>query len=112
MIICTLPLLTVYGCCCDDCSQAYLTDRTTQKHYMIYWYGASESTSAVFWKSNDVFILVGYNHANLPMHAVKVYDLKNFTLDVYHTPDDNPCHERDYFLNVYLPEKGVIVDKD
>jgi len=64
----------------DDCQEIYLVDRKQKFQDMILWFGSAYLAEAVFWKSNDTFMVVGYNQNysyTLILRLVYVFDIAN-----------------------------------
>ena len=97
----------------DDCQAIYLTDRKQKQHDMILWFGTSTFAEAVFWKSNDVFMVTGYTDTGYDMgaHFVYVFDIKNQTINRYQIIITEENHKEEGYMNaVYLKEKGIFAE--
>ncbi|WP_082141891.1 WG repeat-containing protein [Dysgonomonas macrotermitis] len=92
----------------DDCQSIYLIDRKRKHQNMIMWNGSSGLAEGVFWKSNDLFVVVGYDHN---CRFIKVFDIVNETISHYQIilKEDNIGG---YMNKVYLKEKGIITEDD
>lgn len=92
----------------DDCQSVYLIDRKRKHQNMILWIGSAGLAEGVFWKSNDLFAIVGYDHNYL---FIKVFDITDETISHYQLilKEDN---SGGYMNKVYLKEKGVITGDD
>ena len=95
----------------DDCQEIYLTDRKQKHQNMIIWLGVSSLAEAVFWKSNDIFMVVGYdlNYNDILLRFVYVFDIKKQTKNRYEiTTEIDGDYDR-YMNEVYLKEKEIFV---
>ncbi|NDV60088.1 WG repeat-containing protein [Bacteroides sp. 519] len=92
----------------DDCQSVYLIDRKRKHQNMIMWNGASGLAEGVFWKSNDLFAVVGYDH---DCRFINVFDIANETISYYQIilKEDNAGG---YMNGIYLKEKGIITEND
>ena len=96
----------------DDGQEIYLIDRKQKHQNMITRMGSLQLAEAVFWKSNDIFILVGYNRFHTPFrHFVYVFDITSQTKNLYEimAAADNIGYSG-YMNKIYWKEKGIIVD--
>ena len=95
----------------DDGQEIYLIDRKQKHQNMITRMGSSELAEAVFWISNDIFILVGYCRFHAPFrHFVYVFDITNQTKKFYEiTAAAENAEYSGYMNKVYWKEKGIIV---
>ena len=91
----------------DDCQNIYLVDRKIQKLREILFIGVSGRAETVFWKDNDVFIIVGYNQYQ-PTRFIYVFDLKKSTRSMYEFLINEPEKISGYVEQVLLKEKGKI----
>ena len=95
----------------DDFQTVYLVDRKAKRKYPIWSSAVSAGTRAAFWKNNDVFILAGWDgYYASERHTISVYDLKDTTHDIYHILVDEKTKHKSYVEEVYLKEKGVVID--
>lgn len=92
----------------DDCQSVYLVDRKRKHQNMILWMGSGGLAEGVFWKSNDLFVVVGYDHN---CRFIQVFDIANETISHYQLifKEDN---SGGYMNKVYLKEKGIITEDD
>ena len=117
-----VDLAAIYGCLVkedgkykftgwDDCQAIYLIDRKQKHQNMILWFGCLERAEAVFWESNDVFMIVGYSYVLEPAtFFVYVFDIKNQTKNYYTISTEKEYGDSGGYMDeVYWPEKGVIV---
>ena len=72
--------------------------------------GVSGRAETVFWKDNDVFIIVGYNQYQ-PTRFIYVFDLKKSTRSMYEFLINEPEKISGYVEQALLREKGYIVDE-
>jgi len=95
----------------DDCQEIYLIDRKQKHQNLIIWLGVSSLAEAVFWKSNDVFMVVGYdkNYSDENLHFVYVFDIKNNIQYRYEISTDAKNGYDRYMDEVYLKEKNIFV---
>jgi hypothetical protein len=90
----------------DDSQEIYLIDREQKIQNLVLWLGSSPIAEAVFWKSNDIFMIVGYNQ--LVRHFVYVYDMAKKTISYYEIISSKEKYQG-YMNKVYWKEKGIIV---
>jgi len=99
----------------DDCQNIYLIDRKIRKLREIMFIGVSGRAETVFWKDNDVFIIVGYDNYPPLSRFVYVFDLKKSTKSEYKfliSENNKGVSEvSGYVEQVLLKEKGFIVDE-
>lgn len=91
----------------DDCQEIYLIDRTQKHENMILFLGSSACADAVFWKSNDIFMIVGYSMNSY--NFVYVFDIAKQTRSLYNIISDKEDDYPEYMNKVYWKEKGIIV---
>ena len=92
----------------DDCQSVYLIDRKRKHQNMIMWNGSSELAEGAFWKSNDLFAVVGYGHN---YRFIDVFDIANETISHYQVLLKEDI-SGGYMNKVYLKEKGIITEDD
>ena len=95
----------------DDCQEIYLIDRKQKHLNMIIWLGAASLAEAVFWKSNDLFIIAGYDkgYSDGILRFVYVFDIKEKMQYRYEIATDAKSDDDQYMNEIYLKEKGIFV---
>lgn len=94
----------------DDCQEIYLIDRRQKHQNMIIWLGSASIAEAVFWKSNDIFMVVGYSYLKPIELFVYVFDIKKQIKNCYIImPEIKEDVLGAYMNKVYWKEKGIIV---
>ena len=97
----------------DDSQNVWLFDRKQKHANMILELGACALAEAVFWVSNDIFIVVGYHRYDAPIfkHFVKVYNIVNQTQSYYEIISEikEDTDFSGYMQEVYYKEKGISV---
>jgi|GEM_PF-1981733 len=94
----------------DDGQEIYLIDRKQKHQNMITRMGSLQLAEAVFWKSDDMFILVGYSRYYTPFRRfVYVFDITNQTKNCYEIMTEQEDEYSGYMDKVYWKEKGIIV---
>ena len=92
----------------EDGWEIYLIDRKQKHQNPILWVGGGFCAEAVFWKSNDVFMIVGHNYGE--GYSVWVFDIAKETKTCYQIMIETENAEYGRYMDkVYWKEKGVIV---
>lgn len=94
----------------DDCQEIFLIDRRLKHQNLVMWNGVGEFCEAAFWKSNDVFILVGHEYYHQPnfMYFVDIFDIANQSKKRYEILLENINEDLNYMDSVYLKDKGIL----
>ncbi|NDV57162.1 hypothetical protein [Bacteroides sp. 519] len=93
----------------DDCQEVSLVDCEKKIKKMVLWLGSSERAEDVFWKSDDIFIVVGHNCGD---GFVCLFDITKQTKSYYQIEVDGiegDEIEVNYINKVYWKEKGIVV---
>jgi hypothetical protein len=96
----------------DDCQEIYLVDRKQKHQNMILWFGTTQFAEAVFWQSNNVFMITGYcDFDYFYGHFIDVFDIAKQTTNRYaiFIPEEN-TEFSGYMNKVYLKEKGILTE--
>ena len=106
----------------DDSQEIYFVDIENEFCKMIQWNGFSCSTEAIFWVSNDVFVLVtkldGQDYSLQDyfidmIYQIDIYEIKNnnFTCVKYKLKrKENKLNEKSYFLDFLLKQRNVKIN--
>lgn len=98
----------------DDCQSVYLTDSRKKQLNMIQWNGTASHTEAVFWKSNDVFILMSchYLDSYYVNRFADVFDIAKQTRSSYRIMREEKDDLGGYMYKIYMKEKGIFTEED
>ena len=93
----------------DDMHEIHLVDRRQRHQNMILWFGVEGFAEAAFWKSDDVFVVVGYDYDF--KRFVRVFDIAGRTETYYTIFADTEFgyDQLAYLHNVYWPQKGITI---
>ena len=93
----------------DDCQNIYFIDRKLKFKNRILQLGADSRADAVFYYSNDIFMIGGYSddHYNF----VYIFDIAKHTCSYYQIVTDKVIDYTEYTNKVYWKEKGIIVNE-
>ena len=92
----------------DTGQEIFLVDRKQKLQNFIMRTGSSSLAEAVFWKSNEVFVIVGYSRYSQPFcYFVVVFDISTQTTTSYEIMSKQETDNR-YMYEVYFKEKGII----
>ena len=88
----------------DWANVAYLFDRKQRYANEIRLNEWNSQAEAIFWKSNDVFVIVGYEEMQIPLYFVHIYDIAQQTITCYAIATEQDVFTGDYINDVYLKE--------
>jgi hypothetical protein len=96
----------------DDSQNVWLFDRKQKYANSILFHGSHGRSEASFWKSNDVFMIVSYVSIDKPVirYYIDVFDITKQTQTTYQIMREEEDSFFGYMDEVYLKEKGIIVD--
>jgi hypothetical protein len=92
----------------DDSQNVWLYDLNQRHAHTVIWNGTSSLTEVAFWKSNDVFIVVGYTQLEENLHTITIFDMKN-NISARYEIIANTADFR-YLPEVFFKERGIIAD--
>jgi len=90
----------------DDSQAIYFTDRKLKFNHLLFYFGFSSITEAVFWKNNNEFYLVGLNVDSLSNFFIYEYNIANHTRDYYEIEGSKLYESR--FTEFIKKERGII----
>ena len=95
----------------DHGHSVWLYDLRQRRAVSVQWHGSSSLTEVALWKSNDVFILLGYirgfgDSAN--KHTIRISDIGNAISTNYQIIANTS--EFRYLPEVFFRERGIIAD--
>lgn len=95
----------------DDSQAIYFTNRPLRQNHLLFYFGISTGIESVFWKNNDVFILVGKDFGEPAITNLFFYEynIPNQTRTHYSTLVPS-CNDKNYRMEVVMKEKGIIVN--
>ena len=89
----------------DWANAVYLFDRKQRYANEIRLNEWDSQAEAVFWKSNDIFVIVGYDETRIPLFFVHVYDIAEKRVTHYAIiTEQDKIYKGDYINDVYLKE--------
>jgi hypothetical protein len=97
----------------DVDQQLYLVDRRKKIKNCLVYNGPSVRVEDIFWKGNDVFIMVGFSYFDVLLFRIDVYDIPARTHKTYEVLfEGDPKTLQDlfgsYHNEVYLPSRGIV----
>ncbi len=91
-----------------DVDQAvFLVDRRRKTKNLLIYNGSDGHVQDVFWKGNDVFVMVSATVWDVEMFHIEVYDIPGRTRKTYEAMPDSYT-QRSYTNNVYLPSRRIV----
>ncbi|MDR3266378.1 MAG: DUF4123 domain-containing protein [Tannerella sp.] len=102
-----------YEChgCYDDSQEIFLIDLDLKYVNLIAKMGISQRAEAVFWKNNDLFIVVGLN-TEFKWYFVCVFDIAKQTANYYELSVTDDIEFSKSYRKVYLKKKGILDEKN
>ncbi len=97
----------------DVDQQLYLVDRRQRTKNSLVYNGPSVGVEDIFWKGNDVFIMVGFSYNNVLLFQIDVYDIPGGTHKTYEALFEGDSKTRydlfgSYHNEVYLSSRGIV----
>lgn len=89
----------------DDCEEIRMIDREKKENYMIIWNGSGEFSEAVFWITNDLFVVAGGSWYDGTV-SIELFDIANKKYSYYQSKSDGK--PRDYLREVTFKEKNIV----
>lgn len=89
----------------DDCQEVRTINREKKENYMIIWNGSGDFSEAVFWITNNLFVVAGGSWYDGTVN-LQLFDIANKEFKYYYCKSDT--EPRDYLHKVTFKERNIV----